>query len=63
MDVQAIKTEEEIEIKEKKIPWKRIVIVAIVVAVLAALTGVAVYMYNNTVYRHCVTEAGTEVLP
>ncbi len=63
MDVQAIKTEEEIEIKEKKVPWKRIIIVAIVVAILAAFSVAAVYMYNNTVYRHCVTEAGTEVLP
>ncbi len=54
---------EEQPVQKKKVNWKGIVVVVLLLAVITAAGVVATYLYDNTVYKHCVAEAGTEVLP
>ncbi len=51
------------EPKPKKGKWKIIVLSIVLLAIVIGAVSAGVYFYNNTVYRHCVAEAGTEVLP
>jgi len=58
-----VKTADLAEVKKEKFSWTIIVMIIVLVVLIGAVIGMGVYFYNNTVYRHCVAEAGTEVLP
>ena len=48
---------------KKKFGVKRVVLIVFLVLLIGGGAFGGTYFYNNTVYRHCIAEAGTEILP